>query len=98
GPGAIRLDGVPLDDYRLAGRRRQLALVGQRVMLFDASIAANIAYASDVDPDSLRAAAEAANAWEFIERLPLGIATPVGENGALLSGGQRHRRAVARAS
>ncbi len=95
--GTITLDGVPLDDYRLADLRKQIALVGQRVMLFDDSIAANIAYASDVDPDSLRAAAEAANAWEFIERLPLGIATPVGENGALLSGGQRQRLAIARA-
>ena len=95
--GTITLDGVPLDDYRLADLRRQIALVGQRVMLFDDSIAANIAYASDVDPDTLRAAAEAANAWEFIERLPLGIATPIGENGALLSGGQRQRLAIARA-
>jgi ATP-binding cassette, subfamily B, bacterial MsbA len=95
--GRITLDGVPLDDYRLADLRRQVALVGQRVMLFDDSIAANIAYASDADPDTLRAAAEAANAWEFIERLPLGIATPVGENGALLSGGQRQRLAIARA-
>lgn len=95
--GTITLDGVSLDDYRLADLRKQIALVGQRVMLFDDSIAANIAYASDVDPDSLRAAAEAANAWEFIERLPLGIATPVGENGSLLSGGQRQRLAIARA-
>jgi len=95
--GTITLDGVPLDDYRLTDLRRQIALVGQRVMLFDDSIAANIAYASDADAQALRAAAEAANAWEFIERLPQGMDTPIGENGAMLSGGQRQRLAIARA-
>ncbi|WP_159015931.1 lipid A export permease/ATP-binding protein MsbA [Cognatiluteimonas profundi] len=95
--GRILLDGVPLGDYRLADLRRQIALVGQRVMLFDDSVAANIAYASDADEDQLRKAAEAANAWEFIERLPRKLATPIGENGALLSGGQRQRLAIARA-
>jgi subfamily B ATP-binding cassette protein MsbA len=95
--GCILLDGVDLRDYKLADLRRQIALVGQRVMLFDDSVAANIAYASDADPAKLRAAAEAANAWEFIERLPQGIDTPIGENGALLSGGQRQRLAIARA-
>jgi subfamily B ATP-binding cassette protein MsbA len=95
--GAVRLDGVPLGDYRLADLRRQIALVGQRVMLFDDSVAANIAYASDADENRLRQAAEAANAWEFIERLPQKLATPIGENGALLSGGQRQRLAIARA-
>lgn len=95
--GTVRLDGVPLGDYRLADLRRQIALVGQRVMLFDDSVAANIAYASDADETRLRQAAEAANAWEFIERLPQKLATPIGENGALLSGGQRQRLAIARA-
>jgi subfamily B ATP-binding cassette protein MsbA len=95
--GTIRLDGVPLSDVRLADLRRQIALVGQRVMLFDDSVAANIAYASDADEQQLRKAAEAANAWEFIERLPRKLATPIGENGALLSGGQRQRLAIARA-
>ena len=95
--GVIALDDVSLDDYRLADLRRQIALVGQRVMLFDDSVAANIAYASDADPARIRAAAEAANAWEFIARLPARLDTPVGENGALLSGGQRQRLAIARA-
>ena len=95
--GTITLDGEPLDDYRLHDLRRQIAIVGQRVMLFDDSVAANIAYASDADAQQLRAAAEAANAWEFIERLPAGLDTPIGENGALLSGGQRQRLAIARA-
>ena len=95
--GTITLDGVPLRDYRLADLRRQIALVGQRVMLFDDSVAANIAYASDASVEELRAVAEAANAWEFIERLPQGLETPIGENGSLLSGGQRQRLAIARA-
>ncbi len=95
--GRITLDGVELDRYRLDDLRRQIALVGQRVMLFDDSVAANIAYGGEAGPDALRAVAEAANAWEFIERLPRGLETPVGENGALLSGGQRQRLAIARA-
>ena len=95
--GRITLDGVDLDQYRLVDLRQQIALVGQRVMLFDDTIGANIAYGTQADPDRLRAVAEAANAWEFIERLPQGMDTPVGENGALLSGGQRQRLAIARA-
>ena len=95
--GRITLDGVPLGDYRLADLRRQVALVGQRVMLFDDTVAANIAYAMDAEPGPLRKAAEAANAWEFIVGLPQGLDTPIGENGALLSGGQRQRLAIARA-
>jgi subfamily B ATP-binding cassette protein MsbA len=95
--GSITLDGVPLDDYRLSDLRRQIALVGQRVMLFDDSVAANIAYAAEATPEALRHAAEAANAWEFIERLPQGMDTPIGENGSMLSGGQRQRLAIARA-
>jgi len=95
--GRITLDGVALRDYRLADLRRQIALVGQRVMLFDDSVAANIAYGREVPVDVLRQAAEGANAWEFIERLPRGLETSIGENGALLSGGQRQRLAIARA-
>jgi subfamily B ATP-binding cassette protein MsbA len=66
-------------------------------MLFDDSIGTNIAYGAVADAGKLRAAAEAANAWEFIERLPAQMETPIGENGALLSGGQRQRLAIARA-
>ena len=95
--GSITLDGVDLDDYRLADLRRQIALVGQKVMLFDDTVAANIAYGAQASHEAIRAAAEAANAWEFIERLPQGLDTPIGENGALLSGGQRQRLAIARA-
>lgn len=95
--GRITLDGVPLDDYPLADLRRQVAMVGQKVMLFDDTIGSNIAYGMDASQEQIRAAAEAANAWEFIARLPQQLDTPVGENGALLSGGQRQRLAIARA-
>ena len=95
--GRITLDGVPLGDYPLADLRRQIALVGQRVALFDDTVAANIAYGFDAPREDIRAAAEAANAWEFIERLPQGLDTRIGEDGSLLSGGQRQRLASARA-
>jgi subfamily B ATP-binding cassette protein MsbA len=96
--GEVLVDGRPVQDYRLADLRRQIALVGQRVMLFDDSVAANIAYGMPgADPDRIRAAAEAANAMEFIERLPGGMQARIGENGGLLSGGQRQRLAIARA-
>ena len=95
--GRVTLDGVDLDEYRIADLRRQIALVGQKVMLFDDTVAANIAYGAPADREAIRAAAEAANAWEFIERLPQGLDTHIGENGSLLSGGQRQRLAIARA-
>jgi subfamily B ATP-binding cassette protein MsbA len=97
--GRILLDGVPLDDYALADLRRQIALVGQRVMLFDDTLAANIAYGEQAGAhaDAVRTAAVAANAWEFIERMPKGLESRIGENGGLLSGGQRQRLAIARA-
>ena len=95
--GRITLDGVALDEYPLADLRRQVAMVGQKVVLFDDTIAANIAYGMQASDAQIRAAAEAANAWEFIERLPEQLQTRVGENGALLSGGQRQRLAIARA-
>ena len=97
--GTVLLDGRPLQDYRRADLRRQIALVGQRVMLFDDSVAANIGYGepAGTDPARVRQAAEAANALEFIERLPGGMQARIGENGGLLSGGQRQRLAIARA-
>jgi subfamily B ATP-binding cassette protein MsbA len=95
--GEVLVDGRRVQDYRLADLRRQIALVGQRVMLFDDSVAANIAYGEEADPARIRAAAEAANAAEFIDRMPGGMDARIGENGALLSGGQRQRLAIARA-
>ncbi|MFN7521390.1 MAG: ATP-binding cassette domain-containing protein, partial [Lysobacteraceae bacterium] len=100
--GVVLLDGVPLAGWSLAALRRQIALVGQKVMLFDDTVAANIAYGAEgdsvgVDPAAVRAAADAANASEFVDRLPEGMATRIGENGNRLSGGQRQRIAIARA-
>jgi subfamily B ATP-binding cassette protein MsbA len=97
--GRILLDGMPLSEYSLADLRRQVALVGQRVMLFDDTLAANIAYGEQAgaSAEAINAAAMAANAQEFIERMPQGINSRIGENGGLLSGGQRQRLAIARA-
>ena len=97
--GEVWLDGVDLREWSLEALRRQVAMVGQKVMLFDDTVAANIAYGATGEPDSaaVRAAADAANASEFIDRLPEGMATRIGENGNRLSGGQRQRIAIARA-
>jgi subfamily B ATP-binding cassette protein MsbA len=97
--GEIRLDGVSLSDYRLDALRRQLALVGQQVVLFNTSVAENIAYGQDPMPsrESIMAAAEAANARTFIDALPAGFDTLIGADGVQLSGGQRQRLAIARA-
>ncbi|WP_424682429.1 lipid A export permease/ATP-binding protein MsbA [Frateuria sp. YIM B11624] len=97
--GRIVLDGQDYRDYTLASLRRQIGWVGQSVVLFDGTIAQNIAYgelagASDAE---IVAAAEAANAMEFIERMPQGIHSPIGQGGGMLSGGQRQRLAIARA-
>jgi subfamily B ATP-binding cassette protein MsbA len=96
--GVVTLDGHDLREYRLADLRRQIALVDQNIVLFHASIAENIAYGADaVDRARVEQAARRAHAWEFIERLPQGLHTVVGQDGANLSGGQRQRLAIARA-
>ncbi len=97
--GEILLDGHPLQDYRLEDLRRQIAWVGQQVVLFNDTVAANIAYGclADVSREAIVEAAKAAYAHDFIERLPQGYDTPIGENGVMLSGGQRQRLAIARA-
>ncbi|MFG6159745.1 lipid A export permease/ATP-binding protein MsbA [Halomonas sp. 1390] len=96
--GRLLIDGVEQGEYRLAPLRRQIALVSQQVTLFNASIADNIAYGvTDADPAAIEAAARAAHAHEFIERMPDGYDSVVGENGVMLSGGQRQRLAIARA-
>ncbi len=97
--GRIVLDDRNYQDYTLASLRRQIAWVGQSVVLFDDTVARNIAYGelSGASEAEIIAAAEAANAMEFIERLPLGIHTQIGQRGNMLSGGQRQRLAIARA-
>jgi ATP-binding cassette subfamily B protein len=96
--GQLLLDGIDVRDYRLADLRRQFAVVPQEPALFSVSIAENIAYAKPgAGLDEIVAAAQAANAHEFIAQLPRGYDTTVGERGAQLSGGQRQRIAIARA-
>ncbi|URX61972.1 lipid A export permease/ATP-binding protein MsbA [Luteibacter anthropi] len=97
--GKILIDGRDYAQYTLASLRKQIAWVGQHVVLFDDTVAANIAYgemagASEAD---IIEAAKAANAMEFIERLPQGLHTQIGQGGNSLSGGQRQRIAIARA-
>ncbi|MGH8638257.1 MAG: lipid A export permease/ATP-binding protein MsbA, partial [Burkholderiales bacterium] len=97
--GRIRVDGQDVQDIRLTSLRENIALVSQRVVLFNDSVAANIAYGDmrKADHDRIVAAAEAAHAMDFIQALPQGLDTPIGENGVKLSGGQRQRLAIARA-
>lgn len=96
--GAIYIDGVDIRDYSLASLRRQIAVVTQHTFLFNDTVRNNIAYgSSDTEIERVVAAARAANAHEFIERLPQGYDTVVGELGVRLSGGQRQRIAIARA-
>jgi subfamily B ATP-binding cassette protein MsbA len=97
--GSILLDGHDLQELTLASLRANIALVSQDVMLFDDTVAANIAYGMkrDASPEEIRAAAQAAHAMEFIGELPGGFDALVGENGTRLSGGQRQRIAIARA-
>ncbi|WP_018137967.1 MULTISPECIES: lipid A export permease/ATP-binding protein MsbA [unclassified Thioalkalivibrio] len=97
--GEIRLDGHPIQEYRLRDLRAQMALVSQHVVLFNDTLGHNIAYGLNREPslDELREAARAANAMDFIDELPDGFDTIVGENGIMLSGGQRQRVAIARA-
>jgi ATP-binding cassette, subfamily B, bacterial MsbA len=97
--GEILLDGVDIEDYTLRNLRRHIALVTQQVTLFNDSVAANIAYGdlAGLPREQIEAAARAAYAHEFIERLPQGYDTLIGENGVMLSGGQRQRLAIARA-
>jgi ATP-binding cassette, subfamily B, bacterial MsbA len=97
--GCIRLDGVPLPALTRASLRAQMALVSQDVVLFDDSIAANIAFGGTrgASEAQVRAAAEAAYLLPFIESLPQGLTTRIGENAVKLSGGQRQRLSIARA-
>jgi subfamily B ATP-binding cassette protein MsbA len=98
--GAILLDGIDTQDITLISLRAQIAYVGQHIILFNDTVAANIAYGAQgrtLSDQEIRDAAEKAHALEFIEKLPQGFATLVGENGVRLSAGQRQRLAIARA-
>jgi len=97
--GDIRIDGHSLKAFSLKALRAQIALVTQNVVLFNDSIAANIAYGAlrECSRDEIREAAAKAHALEFIDRMPDGLDTMIGDNGVMLSGGQRQRLAIARA-
>lgn len=97
--GDIRLDGVPIDTLTLASLRRHFAVVSQDIVLFDGSVAQNVAYASPmgIDRAKVEECLRAANLWRHISALPQGMDAPIGTNGSLLSGGQRQRLAIARA-
>jgi subfamily B ATP-binding cassette protein MsbA len=97
--GRITLDGQDLADLTLASLRSNIALVSQEVVLFNDTVAANIAYGQkrEVPEAEIIAAAQAAHAMEFIREMPQGLNTLVGERGVKLSGGQRQRIAIARA-
>jgi ATP-binding cassette subfamily B protein/subfamily B ATP-binding cassette protein MsbA len=96
--GSVRIDGVDVRELRLASVREQVALVLQDSFLFPLTVAENIAYGRpDASRAEIVAAAQAANAHAFVERLPDGYDSVIGERGATLSGGERQRLAIARA-
>jgi subfamily B ATP-binding cassette protein MsbA len=95
--GAIQLDGTPLHDWDLSNLRSHIALVSQDVVLFNDTIASNVALGQTVDATGVEAALKAANLGEWLAGQPLGLRTPIGHNGQMLSGGQRQRLAIARA-
>jgi subfamily B ATP-binding cassette protein MsbA len=97
--GRITIDGVDIRELTLSSLRRQISLVSQEVVLFNASVAHNIAYGApaEISRAELERVATSAHALEFIQALPQGFDTRVGDRGVLLSGGQRQRLAIARA-
>ena len=95
--GGVKVDGRDVRDYNLKSLREQIALVSQEVVLFNDTIRNNIAFGRQVSLEAIEQAAKAAHVLEFVERLPEGLNTMVGDRGVLLSGGQRQRIAIARA-
>jgi subfamily B ATP-binding cassette protein MsbA len=95
--GTILVDGVPIEEYDIHELRSQMALVSQDVVLFNDTVAANVAYGQTPDRARVEAALRAANLADVVAAMPQGIDTPIGGNGMRLSGGQRQRLAIARA-
>ena len=97
--GQIRLDGVPIDELKLASLRRHFAVVSQDIVLFEGSVAQNVAYASPggLDRAKVEQCLRAANLWAHVSAQPEGMDMSIGTNGTRLSGGQRQRLAIARA-
>ena len=95
--GEVSLDGVPLREWRIDALRRQFSLVSQDVVLFNDSVAANVALGDVIDGEHVRAALKSAHLLDFVLALPQGLDTVLGHNASQLSGGQRQRLAIARA-
>jgi ATP-binding cassette, subfamily B, bacterial MsbA len=96
--GWILIDGVDLRGFEIDSLRRKMAIVSQETFIFNTSVSNNIAYGlENIDEETVIKAAKLANAWEFIEDLPEGLETQLGDRGVRLSGGQRQRIAIARA-
>jgi ATP-binding cassette subfamily C protein len=95
--GRILVDGIPLPELVLRNWRRQIGYVPQESVMVDESVAHNLTLGEDIPEDRIRAALAAADALQFVEAMPDGLATRVGEGGSRLSGGQRQRLAIARA-
>jgi ATP-binding cassette, subfamily B, bacterial MsbA len=97
--GSILLDGIDIREYGLENLREQFSLVSQDIVLFNDTIFKNIAYGTlrDATEQEVIEAAKAANAWEFIQQMPQGLQSEIGDRGVRLSGGQRQRIAIARA-
>ena len=88
---------MALPEYSLHALRSQVAMVSQDVVLFNDTVANNVAYGQTAEPEKVKAALRAANLWDTVEAMPNGIDTLIGDNGTMLSGGQRQRLAIARA-
>ena len=97
--GDITIDGIPIETLKLASLRRHFAVVSQDIVLFEGSIAQNVAYASPIglDRDKVEQSLRAANLWNHVMTMPGGMDADIGTNGSKLSGGQRQRLAIARA-
>ncbi len=95
--GAIRIDGRELSEYELTSLRRGIGLVGQEIVLFADTVRRNVAFAADATDERVRAALRTAHASSFVDRLPRGLDTVLGEGGSSLSRGERQRLAIARA-
>ena len=95
--GDIRLDGMSLREFDITSVRQRIAIVSQDTFIFNTSVRNNIAYGIDVEDAEVMAVAQLANAVQFIEDLPEGLDTVLGDRGVRLSGGQRQRIAIARA-
>ena len=95
--GTIRINGKPIEEYRLSSVLESMAFVTQRIFIFNDTVAANVAYGKECDRQRVMEALEKAHALDFVQSLPDGIDTNLDEFGANLSGGQRQRIALARA-